>query len=68
MPPWKRVVLASASFGVTFALAISAIVGIGMWYKARPRPWNTGAVTGTFGGMQFMTQPAETSYLLAFSA
>jgi hypothetical protein len=66
MNSWKRIVLASASFGVGFAIAISAIWVCVVWYKSRPQPWIDTALKGHFEGLSFKTQPHEGSYVVEF--
>ena len=66
MPTWKRIALISAAFGVGFAVAISIIGGLTIWYQDRPRPWNDRAITGTFGGLEVDTQPSGASYKVVF--
>jgi hypothetical protein len=54
------------SFGVGFAI-VAAAMWIGVrWYKLRPQPWVNTALSGSFGGVEFKTQPHEDSYLVEF--
>jgi len=62
----KRLVIVCASFGAGFAICLT-VVWFGVeWYKSRPQSWNTSALKGTFEGMEFKTQPRESSYLVTF--
>lgn len=60
--PWKRLIVIGASFGVAFALALSAIVAATLWYSSRPKrpkPWNSKAIIATFDypGVEGDTNP-----------
>lgn len=48
---WKRIALISVFGGAGFAVVISAIVGLAIWYMSRtkpPKPWNANAIKATF--------------------
>jgi len=60
--PWKRLIVIGASFGVAFALALSAIVAATLWYSSRPKPpkpWKSKAIIATFDypGVEEDTNP-----------
>jgi len=47
----KRIVLNSAGLGGGFALVAAVILGVCIWWgsrPARPKPWNTTAITATY--------------------
>jgi len=47
---WKRLLLRGIGAGAGFAITLSAIVGIWLWYSNRPKPempWNTSAIKAT---------------------
>jgi hypothetical protein len=66
MPLWKRLILISAAFGGAFAVVASSIVGLAVWYKSRPRPWNSSALKASFYTVEIQTQPQSESYLAEF--
>jgi hypothetical protein len=48
MENWKKIVLRSAGVGGGFAVVAAIIVGIAVWWSgrpAKPKPWNTQAIT-----------------------
>jgi hypothetical protein len=48
MENWKRILLRSAGCGGGFAVVLSAILGTALWWSgrpAKPKPWNTQAIT-----------------------
>lgn len=48
MEIWKRTLLRAAGFGAGFAVVAAVILGITVWLSSRPakpKPWNTQAVT-----------------------
>jgi hypothetical protein len=48
---WKRLVIASASFGAGFAVLL-VLIGLAVyWHHTRPKPWNTKALKATFDGI-----------------
>jgi hypothetical protein len=49
MQTWKRILIIGVGFGVGFALALTAIVGIYSWWTNRPQQWTTQAVTAKIG-------------------
>jgi hypothetical protein len=56
VPPWKRLIVIGASFGVAFALALSVIVGGIVWYSSRPKPWKTDAIKARFASFEYTSQ------------
>jgi hypothetical protein len=48
MDNWKRILLRAVGFGGGFALVAAVILGIVVWWSgrpAKPKPWNTHAIT-----------------------
>jgi hypothetical protein len=66
MSDWKRLFVRAAGFAVGTVIALALIIGGFSWYRNRPNPWTERALSATFTGMSFKTQPSETSYLIEF--
>jgi hypothetical protein len=45
---WKKLVVASASFGTSFAIVLVLIVAGVSWYYSRPKPWHTNGIKASF--------------------
>ena len=50
---WKRTILWGITFGISFAIACAIIIGAVNWYKSRPKPWNTSAITASYETLEF---------------
>ena len=51
MPLWKRILLRGVGFGLGFAITVSAIIGLWVWWANRPKPdpaWNSNAIKATW--------------------
>jgi hypothetical protein len=48
MIDWRRTVFASFSWGAGFAIGLSMIIGIVLWYQQQPKPWDKNAITTTY--------------------
>jgi hypothetical protein len=62
MENWKRILLKSAGFGGGFAVVLSAILGTALWWSgrpAKPKPWNTQAISPPGGKNELEVQIRE---------
>jgi|ERR1700752_1305264 len=53
---WKRIAIRSVFGGLTFAVTLVIIGGLGIWYSRREKPqqpWNSNALKATFDTMEF---------------
>lgn len=66
MTPWKKALLIGAGWGIGTAFGLAILIGGFVWYRSRPRPWNTTALRATYGGMGIATQPQKDSYDVEF--
>jgi hypothetical protein len=55
---WKRYIVLGITFGISFAIACALIFGVISWYKSRAKPWNTNAITASYGTLEF-SMPAD---------
>jgi hypothetical protein len=70
LPIWKTVVLRSAAFGAAFALALSVIGGVFLWYSTRPKPekpWNQLAIKATSTNVFFTVEADKLLYEFRYS-
>src|SRR5438552_15760506 len=68
MPLWKKILLRSAGFGAGFALMLSVIAGVWVWYSDRPKPpkpWDSRAITAEY---DYVTPEDEKNYLTFYYA
>ena len=70
LPTWKAVVLRSAAFGAAFALTLSVIGGVFLWYSTRPKPekpWNQYAIKATSTNVFFRVEADKLLYDFRYS-
>src|ERR1019366_6742173 len=67
MQLWQKILLRATGFGGGFAIAAAIIIRIAVWYSSRPakpKPWNTKAITATYDGLSVTNGSLSVWYAL----
>jgi len=70
MPLWKKVLLRTVGLGAGFALTLSAVIGLWLWWGTRPKPeppWNTNAIKATWTDLSLSTQSEKCYFNFRYS-
>jgi len=68
---WKKLVLLASAFGGGFAVVMASMVGVWVWYQARPQKqpdWNSTATKSSLQrrGLHYIGAQAETDVFVQF--
>jgi hypothetical protein len=56
---WKRLFVIILSAGAGIALVLAILAGGLLWFKSRPKAWNSNAVTAKFASLELSNKPVD---------